>query len=110
MTARILRWDIPVDDREHQIGTGRVVHAVALRHDTVTVWTVEHDLGEDLDMDIETYPTLVRVVGTGQEWDSWMWDHQSTAPHHVSGLVWHVLTRSDRDRPIRAVERVGADL
>lgn len=70
MTAvqRILRWDVPVDDQQHLIGAGPIVH-VATRTprfpqgDTVEVWTLEQQ-PEPTTFEIQA-ERLVQVVGTG---------------------------------------------
>ena len=54
-------------------------------------------------------PTLARVVATGEEWDCWQWLHYATTRHDESGLVWHVLTRTDDNLGFgRATKRAEA--
>lgn len=103
--TRILKWAVPVDGREHPIGHGIVVHAVADQADVVTVWTQQTGpirISRPL-------PTLARVVATGEEWDCWQWLHYATTRHDESGLVWHVLTRTDDNLGFgRATKRAEA--
>lgn len=87
MTRRILKWTIPVDDRDHPIGAGPVVHVdaqmVAANH--VQVWTDESD-AEHVEI------TSARVYATGQP----LPDHDEvlgTALVLDGALVWHVLRR-----------------
>lgn len=94
MTRRILKWPVPVDDRDHPIGGGPVVHVDCQNEqwDVVHVWT-----DEPLDDDIK--PRSARVYGTGQQ--------LPVDDHHVGSvvagpLVWHVLA-SDRPAPLREV-------
>jgi|SRR6478736_1470047 len=91
MTVRVLKWDVPVDDRVHAIGDGTVIH-VACQHDarSVQVWTEEED-----EPDVSR---LVTVVGTGHRYpsnvvndESGHWHAVGTALADDLGLVWHVL-------------------
>lgn len=43
--ARILMWDVPVDNLPHHIGGGSVVHVASLkgRVDVIQIWTKERD-------------------------------------------------------------------
>lgn len=51
----ILKWTIPVDDEDHRIGSGPVVH-VGEQYGAVCVWTDETG---------EPTMTTARVYGTG---------------------------------------------
>jgi hypothetical protein len=84
MTRRILKWTIPVDDRDHPVGAGPLVH-VDSQNDpgVVQVWTDETD-AEHVDV------TSARVYATGQplpERDEVL----GTALVLDGALVWHVL-------------------
>lgn len=90
MTARVLKWDVPVDDQAHKIGTGEVLHvAVQTAPNAVQVWTLEPDK-----------PSLwkpVQVFATGQPIPA-RWKHIGTAlalsvtPFSViAPYVWHVF-------------------
>lgn len=107
---RVLRWDVPVDDDWHPIGTGRAVHVAARGHrkrpgDLVEVWTLE----DGPDTGPWEVPTrLVTVVGTGHAVPAGSY-YIGTAPvpafavnetgqsrhpleiESVAGLVWHVF-------------------
>lgn len=87
MSARVLKWSVPVDDDWHAIGGGQVLHVGNQgAHGTVCVWTLEHD----------AEPTLSRnvlVTGTGQP----LPDHGDDPPlRHIGStlagpFVWHVF-------------------
>lgn len=90
MTAskQVLRWYVPVDDRDHPIGAGRVVH-VACRGDdidVVTVWT------EETDETKKTVGRRARVYGTGQPVPAGD-EHIGTAVTSTGRLVWHLYSR-----------------
>lgn len=87
MSRRILKWTIPVDDRDHPCGSGPVVHVDVQGNDTavVQVWTDERDAEA-------VVLTSARVYGTGQpipELDEVI----GTALVLGGHLVWHVLRR-----------------
>ena len=84
---RVLKWNVPVDDRPHEIGGGPVTLVACQDGDPgmVQVWTAESG----------QMPVLAQVHGTG---------HLITDDSHivgsviVHGLVWHVSTRrNDRE-------------
>lgn len=81
-TRRIFKWTIPVDDRDHPIGGGPVVH-VACQHGpgSVQVWTDESD---------ELAATSARVYGTGQPLPP---DDEAVGSAIAGPFVWHVLRR-----------------
>lgn len=65
MTRRVLKWSVPVDDRLHPVGVGKVVHVdcQGSNIDVVQVWTEEH-------MDTGTPRPIrrqVQIFATGQE-------------------------------------------
>ncbi len=85
MTRRILKWSIPVDDRDHPMGAGTVVHVACQNHPgAVEVWTDEPDAEH-------VTTTSARVYGTGQP----LPQHDEVLGSTVvlNGLVWHVLRR-----------------
>ena len=105
-STRILKWSVPVDGRDHEIGHGIVVHAVADQADVVTVWTQQTDPPQEATTMAKTF---ARVVATGEPWDGWQWLHYATTRHDESGLVWHVLTRTDDNLGVgRATKRAEA--
>ncbi len=83
MGKHVLKWSVPVDDKDHPIGGGKVVHT-GVQHNgaIVQVWTEEWQ-------GVEPLVRRARVYGTGH-----------TVPLHdehigsviVPGghLVWHV--------------------
>lgn len=82
---QVLKWTVPIDDRIHLIGSGRVVHVDSQygRIDEVQVWTEETE-GE------LAVIQPVKVVGTGHPFP----DGQVVGSVVVShgNLVWHVVT------------------
>lgn len=91
MTRRILKWTIPVDDHDHPIGAGPVVHVDVQGNDTdlVQVWTDEDDAGDIQDAG------LARVYATGQPVPPGD-EVLGTVLVLGGSLVWHVVRR----RPI----------
>lgn len=101
---RVLRWDVPVDDKWHDIGAGRVVE-VAVRNtrtpderNLVEVWTLEDYPGTST-ADLPKRSAI--VVGTGQPAPE-NTEYLGTAIvplltmdqlviRSVAGLVWHVF-------------------
>lgn len=98
MSRRILKWSVPVDDRDHPIGSGQVVH-VGCQDDAygvVQVWTDEPDAEH-------VVVTSAKVYGTGQPVPA----EDVHAGSTVAGpLVWHVF-RSNRARGLQEVRRDG---
>lgn len=96
MVRRILKWQVPVDDHDHPIGSGRVVHVGSQHGDfrAVQVWTDEPD-SENVTV------RSARVYGTGQplpEDD----EHVGSVVVENGALVWHVLA-SERPTGLRSV-------
>lgn len=90
---RVLKWPVPVDDREHPIGDGPVLHVGCQGDDVavVYVWTLEGNEDRVLS------GRGARVYGTGQR----LPDYVGTGYHLGSvitadgALVWHCfMTRS----------------
>ena len=85
MTRRMLRHEIPVDDKFHAIYEGVIRHIATRRPNVVEVWA-EHDDDPLADSPPNVHLT---VVGTGQEWPPKVeWIGTALAP---GGLVWHLL-------------------
>lgn len=85
---RVLRYEVPVDDQEHSVTLGRIVHVASRSPETVEVWAL------DGAQHSRTFP----VFGTGQPVpDPYGWEHVGTAlvgplPWPVLGpLVWHLF-------------------
>lgn len=95
MARRILKWAIPVDDRDHPVGSGPVVHVACQggRYDVVMVWTDEGDADN-------VQVSSARVYGTGQPIPAGD-VHAGSAVTDV--LVWHVF-RSNRRTGLREVQ------
>lgn len=90
MSKRVLKWDVPVDDHDHPIGSGRVVHVACQGTPyVVQVWTEEPVPG-DRASGTRTEPRRVRVYGTGQEIPDYD-EHLGSVVTYVNGtpLVWH---------------------
>lgn len=83
---RILRYEVPVDDRWHTIlEHGVVLHVECRRPDVVEFWAWERPG--------LTLPTEYRVYGTGHTVDS-PGSHVGTAVAPGGLLVWHLLRRT----------------
>ena len=82
MPRKVLKWDVPVDDQLHEIGSGPVV-LVACQHsvDVVSVWTDEDS--ENIQM------RAAQVYGTGHPVPLFDEHLGSVIPHQA--LVWHVF-------------------
>lgn len=86
-TMRVLKWSVPVDDQEHKIGVGPVVH-VACQYgpESVQVWTLEC-----VDGDFTTWPKqTVRAFGTGQPIPEG-WYAVGSASAAGGALIWHLF-------------------
>ena len=81
MAFRVLKWSVPVDDKFHGIGSGRVVlTACQYGPGSVEVWTEEKG---------EPVMRSARVVGTGHDAPDFT-EHVGSAIAHGGALVWHV--------------------
>lgn len=95
MTKRILKWEVPIDDEEHNIGNGKVVHvglpkipALGSLRREVCIWT-EETMSND-SASILTDRT-VKIFGTGREFPD---DHCHVGSvvdsSDTAYAVWHV--------------------
>jgi hypothetical protein len=86
MARRVLKWAVPVDDRDHPVGSGPVVYvACQAGYDVVQVWTDEPDADH-------VQVSSARVYGTGQPVPG---DDVHVGSTATGPLVWHVF-RSNR--------------
>jgi hypothetical protein len=88
MSSRILRYMVPVDDQDHEIGTaaGFILHVAARRRDAVEFWTMEGASGPNGE------PRTFRVFATGQEIpDGYAYIGTGIVPG--GDLVWHLMER-----------------
>lgn len=86
MQNTVLKWRVPVDDRAHSIGGGRVLHTdVTFGPDVVNVWTLEND---DI---VAGLTRRVRVFGTGQPLPDGVGEHVGSCVAAAGSLVWHVF-------------------
>lgn len=92
---KVLRYDVPVDDAEHEITCGRVLHVDCRQADTVTFWATD---------DAKT-SRIFRVFATGQNVDDpyGVWTFLGTAltpatwsdePVPRGFLVWHLFEKT----------------
>lgn len=128
--SRILKWIIPVDDREYPI-RGEFLHAEPMTeleleqganirarqespHEWVTVWTRVTD---ERDPDPATrhgqewnFQWSYRIFSTGQsiedsegrEHRATVWEHRATVRHEHG--AWHIMSRYDVNaRPMQSV-------
>lgn len=85
MTRRVLRWELPVDDRWHVLSlTGSIVHVATRHEDRVELWSVEDSEGKLLQH-------AFRVVGTGQPLAPALVTHVGSAVTPSGDYVWHVF-------------------
>ena len=85
MTARIFRYEVPVDGRPHvlRLSVSPVLHVACRKAEMVELWVM--DCG---DPPIER---TFQVVGTGHPLpDGWV-GHWGTAITPSGQLVWHLL-------------------
>lgn len=87
MSRRVLKWNVPVDDQPHEIGSGRVLH-VACQYgpESVQVWTLEYG---------EPTTRLAQVFGTGQPLPGTVDAHLGSTVT-ARALVWHVFEVTPR--------------
>jgi hypothetical protein len=98
MSKRVLKWDVPVNDQYHYIGSGQVAHVQCQRETAVVqVWTVEKDVIEP--------GRLVRVFGTGQEVPDSLVFLGTTMPN--PHLVWHVFGEETNGQGTAAAQDSG---
>lgn len=86
-TARILRFEVLVDDQWHSIQLpGPIVHVAARLPDAVEVWATTDGFGaQEVDL---------MVVGTGQPYPAGgQVCHVGTAIVPGGALVWHLMQR-----------------
>lgn len=103
MQRRVLRWEVPVDDRWHQIGGGEVllVDARPLMPGFATprleVWTQESVDMDWPNSDPRALKRDVAVFGTGHVLDPQAGEHLgSVIDRGVDGaLVWHLFARRE---------------
>jgi hypothetical protein len=79
----VLRHVIPVDDEEHVVECGKIVHVDTRQMDVVEIWAMETG----------AVPRTFRVFGTGQPWptEDGPWEPVGTALTPMGGaLVWHL--------------------
>lgn len=82
VNRRVLKWNIPVDDRWHPVGNGApLLVACQNGHDVVQVWT------DELDAD-NVRIRSARVFGTGQRVPA---DTFALGSVVAGPLVWHVF-------------------
>lgn len=84
MTARIFRYEVPVDDQPHTIALSDNPLAVGCRDPRVVeFWAIAHD-------DAPTLDRTFQVVGTGQMLKD-LRCHWGTAVAPGGALVWHLI-------------------
>lgn len=114
---RVLRWEIPIDDQDHERGAAGPVVYVSGHRDfraRVEFWTVDPSDEEFWAAPIGTREHApppggtrwFRVFGTGQPVPAgYVW--RATAARTADGLVWHLFERTDE--PDREVVHVVVD-
>ncbi len=118
---RIFRWEISIDDQDHELDAlGPVVHVAGHRHfvNRVEFWTVDPSDEQFWNAPIGTREHTpppqpqrkFRVFGTGQSIPAgYMW--RGTAPRTVDGYVWHLFERADEadDRAVTVRLQLAGD-
>lgn len=98
MSRAVLRWQVPIDDEDHEVVCdGPVLGAEAchglwsnLAKHWVSFWTCGSVDGQG--------PRVFRVFGMGQPVpDGYVW--RATADR-LDGLVWHLFERCEADPPV----------
>ncbi len=83
--SRILRYEVPVDDKTHTLMLGGpIVHVGTRDPAIVEIWAV--------DTGTTRMPCEFTVVGTGHEYPEG-WQHVGSAITAGGALVWHLLER-----------------
>lgn len=81
---RILKWNVRIDDKPHEIGQGRVVHVDCQDfHNSVQVWTEEWE-------GMEGKTRAAKVVGTGRPFNE-SGECVGSVVTAGGALVWHVV-------------------
>ncbi len=83
MSKRVLKWNVPVDDRPHPTGAGKVLYVQCqYGPDSVQVWTEESELTAGAERQVQ-------VFGTGHQvpFDA---IYLGTAVAMDGALVWHL--------------------
>lgn len=95
--SSILKWTVPIDDNEHEIGSGPLVHVSQQGNPRMLqVWTLEPDPPtEDYGVPTKKTKRVAKVVGTGHHFDGWAWRHGGSYVDTDHGLVWHLLYREE---------------
>lgn len=81
MPFKVLKWNVPVDDKYHPIGSGKVVlTACQFGPSVVQVWTEEKG---------DPFIRSATVIGTGHDAPDFT-EHVGSALAVGGSLVWHV--------------------
>lgn len=91
MSARVLKWVVPIDGRPHEVGGGDVALVAVARPDfqAVTVWTLELPATPAL-------PRQVQVFATGEPVDT---RHRHLGSVVDDPYVWHLFELHDGSTP-----------
>lgn len=116
---RVLRWEIPIDDEDHESNAiGPVLHVAGHRdwRDVVEVWTLDPSdeafwaapIGTRLPSPTAGPRRVFRVFGTGQPVPAgYVW--RGTGVRTVDGLMWHLFERAEEPTPTDHVVHVAID-
>lgn len=87
MSIRIHKFEIPVDDKVHEIRCLNAPHLVkSFTDEVVTVWATVSDDDDD------NWTFYFTVIGTGHELpDPEVWPFVRGAAVSPSGFVWHLV-------------------
>ena len=85
---RVMRWEVPVDDKFHAIGGGKVLHVDCRSLAVAEVWTEEFVCERPAKM---TAPKrAVRAFGTGQSLGASMMNLSHIGSCLDGQFVWHL--------------------
>lgn len=89
---RVLRYEVPVDDREHAVrlpGYSKVLHVASRESGVVEFWA-------EVIESWEHYETrLFRVFGTGHPVPLTGWYYAGTTLDQHPALVWHLYEKKE---------------
>lgn len=91
-TARMLRYEVPVDDQWHTIDVPamtRIQHLASRNPQVVEFWAEQWEPLEGEEP--LTRPRTFRVYGTGHPYDPRNLDYKGTALAADGALVWHLF-------------------
>lgn len=84
---RVLKWNVPIDNRESRIGTGKIVLVASQHPGSIQVWTEE-----DAEPNLDEACRLVEVYGTGHDVPD---GHTHLGSVVSPPFVWHLYAKRE---------------